>query len=171
MYQDIAYWVIDVDGTLTDSSIYYDETGNEMKKFSTRDAAGIFAARACEMQIIVITGRVCAATERRMKDLKVDYLFQNIHNKRIFLEQFMKLHCIRKEQLGYIGDDLNDLAAMDLAGFIGCPIDACQEIRERAQYISQKSGGYGAVRDVLEYVLRKSGRWEEAVSKLYDVTV
>ena len=167
MYQDIGYWVIDVDGTMTDGSIYYDETGNELKKFSTKDAAGIFIAHACKMQIIVITGRHCVATERRMKELKVDYLFQDIKNKKAFLELFIKEHHIRKEQLGYIGDDLNDLQAMNLAGFVGCPKDACQEVKKRAEYIAQKRGGYGAVRDVLEFVLRKTGKWDDLVSELY----
>ena len=78
---DIKVLVIDVDGTMTDAGIYYDETGNELKKFCTKDAAGFFAARIVGIKTMVLTGRECAATTRRMKELKVDYLCQNVKEK------------------------------------------------------------------------------------------
>ena len=78
--------VIDVDGTMTDGGIYYDEHGNEMKKFCTKDAAGFFAAHEAGMEIMVLTGRECAATTRRMGEMQVDYLYQHIKDKRAFLQ-------------------------------------------------------------------------------------
>ena len=78
MLKDIKLIIIDVDGTLTDSGIYYDETGNELKRFSTRDAAGFFAARAAQIKTMILTGRECKATIRRMEEMKVDYIFQNV---------------------------------------------------------------------------------------------
>ena len=86
----IKYLVIDVDGTLTDSGIYYDETGNELKKFCTKDAAGFFAAQKAGIKIIILTGRECKATKRRMEEMKVDYLYQDIKDKTSFLQEFMK---------------------------------------------------------------------------------
>lgn len=163
----IKYWVIDIDGTMTDGGIYYDEQGNETKKFCTKDAAGFFAAHQTGMEILVVTGRECTATAKRMKELKVDFLYQQVRDKRRFLERFFVDKGIEREEVAYIGDDLNDLPAMQLAGFVGCPKDSCTEIIERADYVSDICGGYGAVRDVIEYVLRKNGQWESAVNEIY----
>ena len=110
--KQIKYWILDVDGTMTDGSIYYDEHGNEWKKFNTRDAAGFFALHFAGMKIVVLTGRECQATERRMKELEVDHIFQNIKDKDAFLRDFMQKNCLSKEQTAYICDDLNDLKAL-----------------------------------------------------------
>lgn len=168
--REIEYIVIDVDGTLTDSGIYYDEHGNEQKKFSTKDAAGFFAAKVVGLKTIILTGRECAATTRRMDELKADYIFQNVKDKVAFLQQFMTEHHIAKEQLAYIGDDLNDLAPMQLAGFVACPADSCSEIVKIADYASPVKGGYGVVRDVIEQLLCDSGEWEEAINKVYNLS-
>lgn len=166
-FTNLKYLVIDVDGTLTDAGIYYDDHGNELKKFCTKDAAGFFAAKAIGIKTVVLTGRECAATARRMKDLKVDYVFQNVRDKLRFLMTFMKENQINKEQLGYIGDDLNDLAPMKLAGFVACPNDSCEEIKAIADYVSPVKGGQGAVREIIEHFLRESGDWDELVEKIY----
>lgn len=167
----LKYLVIDVDGTMTDAGIYYDEHGNELKKFCTKDAAGFFAAHTVGIKIVVLTGRECAATARRMKELKVDYLYQNIKDKYFFLEKFMADNNILKDDLGYIGDDLNDLHPMQLAGFVGCPADSCSEIKEIADYVSKVNGGQGAVRDIIEHMLREAGEWDKAVTEVYNIGV
>ena len=136
----IKYLVIDVDGTMTDAGIYYDEHGNELKKFCTKDAAGFFAARESGIKIMVLTGRECQATTRRMKEMKVDYIVQNIRDKVTYLQNFMKENQISQDELGYLGDDLNDLGGMKLAGFVGCPADACEEIKAVADYIAEAKG-------------------------------
>ena len=163
--------VIDVDGTMTDAGIYYDENGNELKKFCTKDAAGFFAAHKVGIEIMVLTSRECAATTRRMKEMKVEYLCQDVKDKVKFLRDFMVEHGLKKKDVGYIGDDLNDLPPMKLTGFIGCPADSCQEIKEIADYISTVDGGHGAVRDVIEYMLRESREWELAVNEVYGIGV
>ncbi|MDO4439292.1 MAG: HAD-IIIA family hydrolase [Eubacteriales bacterium] len=163
--------IIDVDGTMTDSGIYYDEHGNELKKFCTKDAAGFFAAHQIGLKIMVLTGRECVATTRRMSEMKVEYLFQNVKNKVEFLKRFMEENDICKDEIIYIGDDLNDLPPMKLVGYIGCPQDSCPEIKEIADYVSTVKGGYGAVRDVIEHILRESGEWEEAISKVYGIGI
>lgn len=165
----IQYFVIDVDGVMTDGGIYYDENGNESKKFCTKDAAGFFAASQCGIKIIVLTGRKCRATEKRMTELKADYLYQEIKDKVSFLRNFMENHGISPEMLAYIGDDLNDLMSMSLCGFVGCPYDSCLEVKEAADYISNIKGGHGAVRDIIEFVLRKRNQWEEAISRIWGI--
>lgn len=163
----MKYMVIDVDGTMTDGGIYYDENGNELKKFCTFDAAGFFAAHAAGIKIIVLTGRKCMATKRRMSELKVDYLFQGVKNKRSFLTQFICENNISKEELGYIGDDLNDLPGMKLAGFVACPSNSCEEVKGIANYISPVEGGKGVVRDVISCILKKEGVWDNVIKRIY----
>ncbi len=167
----IKLLVVDVDGTMTDAGIYYDQNGNELKKFCTKDAAGFFAARRVGMKIMVLTGRESEATTRRMTEMKVDYLYQNVKNKVKFLMKFMEENDIKKEELGYIGDDLNDLPSMLLAGYVGCPADSCSEIKEIANYVSPVKGGYGAVRDVIEHILRETNQWSDAVASIYGIGI
>lgn len=171
MERKIKLLVIDVDGTMTDAGVYYDEHGNESKKFCTKDGAGFFAAHAVGMKILVLTGRECAATMRRMNEMSVEYLYQNVKNKRSFLTRFIADHGYSKDEVGYIGDDLNDLPSMRLAGFVGCPADSCREVIEIADYVSDVKGGHGAVRDVIEYILRKSGEWEKTVSEIFGIGI
>ena len=170
-YSSIEYIVIDVDGTMTDGGIYYDENGNELKKFNTRDAAGFFAAKVCGIKIMILTGRECEATTRRMKEMQVDYIVQDVKDKVSFLKQFMKDNNLKKEQVGYIGDDLNDYEPMRLTGFVGCPKDACAEILSIADYVSTQKGGEGAVRDTICHILKERGQWEKAVSNVYNIGI
>lgn len=170
-YQKIKLLVIDIDGTMTDAGIYYDERGNELKRFSAKDAAGFFAAHAVGIEILVLTGRKSSLVERRMDDLKADYVIQGIRDKHTFLQNFIREKNLEKEQIGYIGDDLNDLKAMQLAEFVGCPMDACEEIIEIADYISVFKGGEGAVRDTICYLLKQRNEWQYAVNKVYDAGI
>lgn len=167
----IRYFVIDVDGTMTDAGIYYDEHGNELKKFCTKDAAGYMAAHKSGIQLMVLTGRECAATTRRMKEMKFDFIVQKIQDKYTYLRNFMEENQISPEEVGYIGDDLNDLPPMSLCGFVGCPADACEEVKARADYVSEVRGGYGAVRDVIAEVLKARGQWEAAISEVFGIGV
>ena len=163
----IKYIVMDVDGTMTDAGIYYDDNGNELKKFYTKDAAGFFAAHHVGIKIIVLTGRECNAVTRRMNDMRVEYICQNVKDKKNFINSFMTEHGIDRSQIAYIGDDLNDLAAMQLTGFVACPHDACSEILAYADYISTEDGGHGAIRDVIRYLLRRRGEWDKALKEVY----
>lgn len=166
----LKYMIIDVDGTMTDGGIYYDSYGNEMKKFCTRDAAGFFCLNAARMKVVVVTGRKCFATERRMQDLHVEFLYQDIVDKKLFLESFMEEQGISASEIGYLGDDLNDYIAMSVCGFRACPANACEEIKAISDYISVSGGGNGVVRDVAEYVLKERKQWAEAISLVYGVT-
>lgn len=166
MYSEIKYFIIDVDGTMTDGSVYYDNNGNEWKKFNTKDGLGLLAIKQVGMKAIILTGRNSQATARRMEELSIQYVFQNVKNKRKFLNDFMKEHHIKKEQVAYIGDDLNDYEAMKLAGFRACPSDACEEVKNFSIYISSQKGGDGAVRDVIGHVLKIMGKWDEWIKDI-----
>lgn len=165
--KELKYLVLDVDGTMTDAGIYYDENGNELKKFCTRDAAGFRAARHIGIKIIVLTGRECKATTRRMNEMSVDFLFQGVKNKKSFLQDFMQKNSLTKQDVGYVGDDINDLSSMSLTGFVACPMDACCEVKEVSDYVSPRNGGTGVIRDVVEYILKERGEWNSVVKTIY----
>lgn len=171
LLKEIRYLIIDVDGTLTDAGIYYDENGNELKKFSTKDAAGFFAAHKAGIKIIILTGRKCAATERRMKELQVEYLIQDCRDKVSYIRRFMNEYGVHKNEMGYLGDDLNDLPGMALCSFVGCPRDSCEEVKAAANYVSDLKGGYGAVRDIIEFLLKERGEWKKVITEVYGLGI
>ena len=163
----LKYLILDVDGTLTDGGVYYDDNNNEIKKFCTKDGTGIIVARTAGIKIIVITGRECKATTRRLTELGVTDIYQNVKDKVAFLKQWIADNNLDINEIAYIGDDVNDLGAMKLCGYVGCPSDAATEIKELSNYVSSIAGGHGAVRDVIEHYLREQGTWEELVDKAY----
>ncbi|MDR1591813.1 MAG: HAD-IIIA family hydrolase [Prevotellaceae bacterium] len=163
----IKHLIIDVDGTLTDGGVYYDSHGNELKKFNTKDGTGFFIAKAVGIRLIVLTSRECEATLRRMTELKTDIVCQNVKDKAAWLRNYMAESNLPKSEIGYIGDDINDLPPMRLCGFVGCPADACKEVKAIANYVSSVNGGYGAVRDCIEYLLAESDTWSKYAEQVY----
>ena len=159
--------IMDVDGTLTDGGIYYSESGTEIKRFSTKDGAGILAMEATGSDCMILTGRTSYAVKRRAADLRIRYVYQGVSDKEQFLSDFFKEKGFRKEEILFIGDDLNDIRAMRLCGLSACPADAAEEVLEIVDYISHKKGGHGAVRDILFHFLKEEGRYKEAVDKAY----
>lgn len=167
----IRLLVLDVDGTLTDGGIYYDATGNELKKFGVRDGAGIVLAHAAGLEIMICTGRECEAVRHRAADLKIEHLHQNVRDKAAFLRGFMEQHGLARKQVAYCGDDLNDLAAMALCGFVACPADAAAPVRARADYICKERGGEGAVRGAVEKILTDAGLLQAAAKKAFGAEI
>ena len=163
----IELLVLDVDGTMTDGGVYYDATGNELKKFAIKDGAGIVAARAAGVRVMICTGRECEAVRRRADDLHIDYVYQNVKDKAAFLREFMAQQGLSREQVAYCGDDWNDLAAMALCGFVACPADAAEAVAARANFVGTKKGGEGAVREAIAEFLRREGRLEQAVAAAF----
>lgn len=149
----IRLLVLDVDGTMTDGGVYYDSTGNELKKFAIKDGAGIVLARAAGMQVMICTGRECEAVRRRAQDLHIDYLFQDVHDKAAFLSRFMAEHSLTKQDVAYCGDDLNDLTAMALCGLCGLPGRCCRPVLGAGGFHLPPKGGEGAVRGTVEEIL------------------
>ena len=167
----IRYLILDVDGTLTDGGVYYDATGNELKKFAIKDGAGLVLARAAGIRTVICTGRESAAVRRRAADLKITDVYQNVSDKAAFLRDFMQQNGCDAQQVAYCGDDLNDLAAMALCGFVACPADAAPEVRAAADYVCPQAGGAGAVRGAVEAILRQDGRWQAAVQAVFGAKV
>lgn len=167
----IRVLVLDVDGTLTDGGIYYDSTGNELKKFAAKDGAGLIIARAAGIRVVICTGRECEAVRRRAADLKITDVYQNVGRKASFLQEFFAREGYAREEIAYCGDDVNDLAAMALCGFVACPADATDLILARADYICTRRGGDGAVREAVQKILLDDGRWKDAVQAAFGVEI
>ena len=161
----IKYIILDIDGTLTDGKIYYLSSGEEMKAFNIKDGLAITVAQKCGIIIVVITGRESEIVERRMKELGVKEIYQGISDKKTFIKKYASENGVKLEECGYIGDDLNDLGCMKLMGFTACPNDACEEIRQIADYVAKQNAGYGAVREILEYVMKVNGLWKNVVKQ------
>ncbi len=167
----IKLLVLDVDGTLTDGGLYLDSTGNEMKKFSVRDGAGLMLARAAGIRVMILTGRESEPVRRRAAELHLDWCVQNCKDKRAYLAAFLAEQGLSKEQAAYVGDDWNDLAAMQLCGFVACPANAAPEVAALADYVCPQKGGDGAVRGAVEYLLRGAGLFETTLKAAFGAEV
>ena len=166
-YSKIKLIVLDVDGTLTDGGIYYDSQGNEMKRFDVKDGLGILVARKTGLELAIITGRASPMVERRVKELGIQHLLQGVQKKYPALLELAKSCGLSLAEIGYIGDDLNDLQCMEAVGFRACPADAVQAVKSVCDYVAVASGGHGAVREVLEYLLTRQGLWDATANGCY----
>lgn len=134
---------------------------------NAKDAAGILACEAAGKKCMVLTGRETYAVGRRAKDLHMAYVFQGIKDIQSFLKEFIIQNGYAREKILYIGDDLNDIGAMKIAGRTGCPADAAEEVKQTCDYVSSYNGGNGAVRDILFTLLKSEGIYENAIEKAY----
>lgn len=148
--------VMDVDGTLTDGRIYIGPDGECMKAFNVKDGYGIAQILPKHGILpIIITGRESAIIERRAEELNIQCLYQNVSNKVSVLKEIMAEYKFVSDEIAYIGDDLNDLAAMKVCGCVGCPNDSAKEVLELAHYVCAKNGGAGAVREFINYIVKE----------------
>ena len=154
---------LDVDGTLTDGKIFYDSYGREMKAFDIKDGLIISTMVKMGYLFIVVTGRKSAIVKKRMEELGIKEIYQDISNKKQFISEYMERSNLYQTTYAYIGDDLNDISAMKKATFKGCPADACEMVANLSDYVSNKNGGSGAVRDILEELIKKNNDWDEYV--------
>ncbi|MFH1177320.1 MAG: HAD-IIIA family hydrolase [Acidobacteriota bacterium] len=157
--------VLDVDGVLTDASLYYGARGESLKRFSARDGFAIKQAQAEGIAIAVLSGRVAPPLRSRLADLGIDskLVIQGSRDKASDLNRLAGTMGLAVEQLAFMGDDLPDLPAMAAAGLAACPADAVPEVKQRCHFIAPAPGGNGAVRALVELVLRARGRWDEIV--------
>ena len=152
--------LLDVDGTLTDGGIYRGNNGEELKRFNVKDGYAIVNAQKLGIEFGIITGRKSELVEIRSNELKIKYLYQGISEKTVILEEIMQKTGLEKEEIAYMGDDLNDILIMKQSGLTGTPKDAADEVIQIADFVSEKNGGSGAVREFVEYILKKDGKWE-----------
>lgn len=151
--------IFDVDGVLSSDTSPLDENGDPMRTANIKDGLAIRFALQNGFQIAVITGANTQRVKLRYKKLGVEHIYMNSFNKTESLDDFCSKTGIKKDEILYMGDDLVDFPIMKAVGISTCPVDAVPEIKAISQYISDKKGGEGCVRDVIEQVLRSQQKW------------
>ena len=155
--------VLDVDGVLTDGGIYENSGGEILKRFNCRDGLGITLARKSGLILAIITGRLSPPVEYRAKELKFDGFWQGVMDKREAYKELKEKFSLTDEEICYVGDDLIDLPILTQVGFAAAVADAMPEVKENVHYIAKFNGGYGACRDVIEYILKAQNKWNGIV--------
>ena len=162
--QKIKLLALDVDGVLTDGSIYISPAGEVFKGFNAKDGMGISCALRSGLQIAVITGRQSPIVERRCEELGITLLQQGVKDKRLALQQMAQKLGLVREEIAYMGDDLNDIPAFKASGLNLVPADAAIEVMAVADIITKASGGRGAVREAITMILAAQDNWNVIVN-------
>lgn len=155
--------VFDVDGVLTDGGLYYGADGEELKRFDVKDGHAMVLARLVGLPVALLTARVSKLVEARATELKLAKVYQGRREKGPAFDELCAELGVAPRDVAYMGDDVNDLAAMAKAGLSACPADAVSQVRAAAHFVSTRPGGHGAARELLELVLTASGRWGQAL--------
>ena len=156
----IKLLIMDVDGTLTDGLLHLSSDGTETKSFSTKDGMGIRLAQQNNIIPVIITGRESYCVTRRAKELDIFDVHQNIKDKVSKAKEVLEKYHLTFDEVAYIGDDLNDLDTMLLCKERGVPNDGEDSIKKVATFICPRNGGYGAVRDFINYLIDKNKKSE-----------
>lgn len=165
----IRLLLMDVDGVLTDCKVYTvpDASGNmvETKGFDTQDGISLQWLSWKGIKTGVISGRVSPATEIRAKQCNMTYVYQGHIEKIPIIEEILKQSGIAPQEVAYMGDDLTDVVVMNRVGLSIAPANARPEVKRCAMYVTQKAGGQGAVREVVELLLKAQGHWDDLLRK------
>ena len=166
--ENVQLLCLDVDGVLTDGSILIDHQGMELKRFFVRDGIGLRAWMKLGQQVAIITGRKGPALEQRMAELGIDTIYSGVSDKCEAFSDLLEKTGVDAGEVAMVGDDLPDLPILRRCGYAVAVNDGVPEVRDVARFVTQADGGRGAVREVIEHLLRAKGRWEEAVA-IYDI--
>ncbi|GJL51364.1 MAG: hypothetical protein NPIRA01_25910 [Nitrospirales bacterium] len=155
--QRIRLVALDVDGVLTDGGMYYGESGEELKKFQTRDGMGIKLLQAENIITAIVTMEQTKIVQRRAKKLAIPEVHQGIRDKLSALHALVSKYDLSLSEVAYMGDDVNDLEALRHVGFAATPADGMDPVRRVVHYICRHEGGDGAVREVADLILSARG--------------
>jgi 3-deoxy-D-manno-octulosonate 8-phosphate phosphatase (KDO 8-P phosphatase) len=161
----VRLMAFDVDGTLTDGSILIGADGELAKRFSVRDGFGLVLLREAGVRVALVTGRSSAIVTQRARELRIDTVLQGVGDKAEAMRELCAGAGLTLSQAGYQGDDWPDLPAMRVVGFAAAVADAVPEVRQAAHWTSTVHGGFGAARELAEYLLRAQGRLDEAFGR------
>lgn len=153
LLQEIRLFATDVDGVLTDAGMYYSESGDEWKKFNTRDGMGIKLLQKAGLITAIVTQERTRLVARRAEKLAIPELHQGVMDKLSVIREMAARHGISLQQVAYIGDDVNDIEALQAVGFSAAPADGLPQVLKVVDYVCQRKGGEGAVRELAEMIL------------------
>jgi 3-deoxy-D-manno-octulosonate 8-phosphate phosphatase (KDO 8-P phosphatase) len=156
----IKLLLLDVDGVLTDGRILYDEKGQEMKCFHVQDGQGIRWLLTEGIKVGFLSGRSSKAVEMRAKELGISFLFQGIKDKMMLYGQLLQKTKLGTEQVSFMGDDFIDLRLLKNVGLSICVSNGHPLVQKEVDYVTQAAGGWGAVREVSEMIIKAQGKWE-----------
>jgi YrbI family 3-deoxy-D-manno-octulosonate 8-phosphate phosphatase len=151
--RNVRLLCVDVDGVLTDAGMYYGPDGEVMKKFNTRDGMGLARVRAEGIAVAIVSGEDSAIVHARAAKLQIDDVFSGIADKRAVVDELCARKGLALEQVAFIGDDLNDLPALECVGLPCAVADAAAPVKAVAAYVTERRGGDGAVREVCELLI------------------
>ena len=163
--EHIKVVALDVDGVLTDGLIHLDQKGREIKTFHALDGLGIVLAKSAGLKVVFISARESMALALRAHELGIDALYQNRPEKRAALEELLIEFGVRSEEVCYVGDDLIDIPILKRVGFPVAVQNAVKEVKDCCVYITQREGGKGAVREVIEKIMKSQGTWKKVIER------
>jgi 3-deoxy-D-manno-octulosonate 8-phosphate phosphatase (KDO 8-P phosphatase) len=161
----IELLVLDVDGVLTDGTIVLHADGSESKAFSLLDGHGIKMWKRAGLKVALLSGRPSAATRHRAAQLQIEHVLEGCHAKLPALKGLIEQLGLTASQVAYVGDDLLDLPPLRHVGFGAAVANAVDELKHYADYVTTRPGGHGAVREVIEYLLKGGGRWQALMER------
>jgi 3-deoxy-D-manno-octulosonate 8-phosphate phosphatase (KDO 8-P phosphatase) len=161
----IELLVLDVDGVLADGRILLDADGRELKRFHVLDGAGIKYFQRVGKRVAILSGRSSPAVEARAAELGIPDVIQNAKDKRPAYESLLGRLGLTDAQVAVMGDDLTDLPVMRRCGLPIAPANAVEAVRQAAAYVTAARGGEGAVREAVEYILKRAGLWERILAR------
>jgi 3-deoxy-D-manno-octulosonate 8-phosphate phosphatase (KDO 8-P phosphatase) len=161
----IELLVLDVDGVMTDGNVILHEDGSESKMFSTLDCHGIRMWQRAGLRVGLLSGRVSTSTNRRAEQLEIPHVIQGPHYKLPAIEQLLGELGLTLDKVAYVGDDLMDLPVVRRVGFGVAVANAVDELKAHADYVTTRPGGRGAVREVIEFLLKNAGRWQDLMER------
>lgn len=161
----ISVLVLDVDGVLTDGRIVYAEYGDELKSFDVQDGAGLVFWKRAGLRSAIVTGRTSRLVKRRAKEMQVDFLAQGHLIKLPVYEKLLKRFRVSDEQVCVVGDDLMELPLLRRAGLAVVVPGAAEDVKQACHYVTQRKAGKGAVREVIELILKANGLWNSVLER------
>lgn len=167
---DIEMLVLDIDGVMTDGTIVINEDGSESKHFSSLDGHGIRLWKRAGLKVAFLSGRNSQPVTHRARQLEVDYVLQDCFDKLGELKKLLEQAGIAPEKTAYVGDDLPDLPAICYVGFGAAVANSVDEVKKHSDYVTTRTGGCGAVREVIEYILKENGKWLQLMQKYMPTT-
>ncbi len=168
MVKDIKIVIIDVDGVLTDGTIYIDAQGAETKGFHILDGTGIAYLHRVGIKTAIISGRTSKAVIHRAKELDIIDVYQGVVNKLEAYKEIREKYGFRDEEICYIGDDLIDLPILYRVGFPVTVANASPVVKQEAAYVTKARGGFGAVREVAEMIIKYQDKWHLIMKRYLD---
>ena len=162
LFSQITTFIFDFDGVMTDGSVFCDFDGHPLRATNVKDGYALQLASKLGYNVAVISGAVCPSTIVRMNSLGVTDVFTGIPDKVLKLNEYMQTKGLKPEEIIFMGDDIPDLNVMQCVGLPACPADAVPEVQKISKFISERPGGKGAVRDVIEHVLKAQVKWMTA---------